>query len=178
MAAVSHAWSVGSVLTAVALLVALPACMAQCDSEPDPAERCAGSSAPPDGAALPARELALGQGTGTAFSPYVDGTTVEVVAGGQGGHMITPVLRLPRLSGDAATSCVFVELRNAIAGADPPIIRGNYLFRADGSAFYSEPINDLLAFSRDEVVGRELLLEATATAAQFRASRSIRLVLR
>ncbi len=88
-----------------------------------------------DGEAVPARELALGEGDPTTFEPYSEGETVALQLGWQGGFMITPRLRVQALPGDPDSNCWQLRLNNEMddpAAEVAPGVVAQLLFERHG----------------------------------------------
>ncbi len=133
----------------------------------------------PDPSVTPAetRTLTIGDESG----PWTDGQEVPLIWGGQGGIMVTPVLRI---EGDPApgedTLCVLVTLVNEtdIEEAAPGLERLRILEAGDGG-WVSEPLEDFLGFAPSPFVGQELTLEVTVVDqdSTFEASGSVTITL-
>ena len=111
----------------------------------------------------PARALALGQGEPDAFVSYQAGQPVQMVLGWQGGYMITPRVRVEAFEGDPEDACWLVRLTNDMA--DVEVLPGAAVqlrFQRHGDAFYSDAINNLLAYERDVLDGQSLAMDLTA----------------
>ena len=112
-----------------------------------------------DGATKGTTPVTIGEHDGSEFKPYVDGQTVDVVLGFQGGYMITPSIRIELLADDPATICLVVAAVHSIDGdgAISPGFGGRMQFTRDGDAAYTEPFFDLLSH-RDNLSGRNLTI--------------------
>lgn len=96
-------------LTFGALLALLPGCFLFAPELPDLDDGCAATSfRGPEPAAQ--RNVALGEGLGAEFRPYQPGDKAELVVGGQGATMITPVLRVDAAPSDPSKLCTLVTL--------------------------------------------------------------------
>lgn len=115
----------------------------------------------PDPSITPAetRTLTIGDSSG----PWTDGQEVPLVWGGQGGIMITPVLRI---EGGATPSdeplCVLVTLVNEtdVEEAAPGLERLRVLDARDGG-WESDPLEDFLGFAPSPFIGQQLTIEVT-----------------
>jgi len=115
----------------------------------------------PNPAITPAETRALT--IGDAAGPWTDGQEVPLVYGGQGGIMVTPVIRV---EGDPAPDdpplCVLVTLVNEtdIAEAAPGLERLRVLTATD-DGWESDALEDFLGFSPSPFVGQELTIRVT-----------------
>lgn len=118
----------------------------------------------------------MGSGAGDAFVPYVADGDVELVSGGQGAFMISPVVRAP--ADGVERTCWDLRIVNRVEGGsfDLPELSGSYVFTRRGDFVYTDPLFDLLAYGRDEVADRQLTLELTVTGSRSTASQTIRVV--
>lgn len=114
----------------------------------------------PDPSTPPAetRTLTIGDEAG----PWTDGQEVPLVYGGQGGIMVTPVLRVEGAPIDDAPLCTLVTLVNetTIEEAAPGLERLQ-VFDATDTGWESRPLEDFLGFSPSPFVGEELTLRVT-----------------
>lgn len=63
------------------------------------------------------RAVALGEGRGSAFERYQEGSSATFVTGGQGLTMVTPVVRVAAESGDPSETCFLVGIISEFAGS-------------------------------------------------------------
>jgi len=133
----------------------------------------------PDPSITPAetRTLTIGDESG----PWTDGQEVPLVWGGQGGIMVTPVLRVDGapMAGDEPL-CVLVTLVNEtdVEEAAPGLERLRVLRASDGG-WESEPIEDFLGFAPSPFVGQELTIDVTVVdqASTFEATGAVTITL-
>lgn len=133
----------------------------------------------PDPSITPAetRSLTIGDASG----PWTEGQEVALVWGGQGGIMVTPVIRV---SGEAAPGdeplCVRITLVNEteVDVAAPGLERLQILQAVEGG-WESQPLEDFLGFSPSPFVGQELTVDVTVVdeASTFEASGAVTIVL-
>jgi hypothetical protein len=132
-------------------------------SGPEPGEACAFfgvDAGPPE-----TRTIEAGEGRGASFVPWTDGGAAELVAGGQGGFMITPTFRLAAGASVEPEICVHVAVLNGIAGFGDleEGATADLLFARDGDAYYGGPMFDLLTGNPD-VRGRVLMMRTAVSA--------------
>jgi hypothetical protein len=150
-------------LAAVLLALALAGCAADAAS---PGEEDCGAS--PEAATWIEDALALGlasDGAPAGFQPVVDGASLELVLGSQGGWMITPILAVDRsmMASDGACVDVAVEVDLGIGGepfafqVTVPELGGT------DQHFYSEPLPVFLSYDLAELDGRTASITAVVT---------------
>lgn len=152
--------------------------------EPEPeapvndAERCVGEEG--NGEPLSAREVLLGKGSGAAFQAYAEGEEAELIAGFQGGYMITPTVRVEAAGDMRAEACFRVWLQNTIVeGAEVgPGTLSYVVFTRSGDFFDVESLFDLLGFEADALSGKTLLLKAKVSGVGFTGEREVTLRLK
>ena len=115
----------------------------------------------PDPSVTPAetRALTIGDESG----PWTDGQEVPLVYGGQGGIMVTPVIRVEGVPDPGAPPlCVLVTLVNEtdVEEAAPGLERLRVLRAVDGG-WESDALEDFLGFSPSPFVDQELTIEVT-----------------
>lgn len=102
--------------------------------------------------------VTLGTSDGANFEPYVDGASIPLVLGLQGGYMITPTLRIETLPDDPESFCLAVSVTHAMAGAEiSPGFQGTFQFTRRGDAAYTTEVFDLLSYN-DAIRGQSLSL--------------------
>jgi len=114
----------------------------------------------PDPSITPAdtRPLTIGDGSG----PWTDGQEVPLVYGGQGGIMVTPVIRVEGAPTGDEPLCALVALVNdtAVEEAAPGLERLQVM-DPTAAGWESRPIDDFLGFSPSPFVGQELTIRVT-----------------
>ena len=154
-----------------------------------PSDQCgaaAGSGALPD-----TRTVALGAFTEppynvdggsyeNLFVPYADGETQEIIAGFQGGYMVTPVVEVSTGDATAPSACLSVDFKNSLEGGGK-VAEGfvvNIQFDRAGDHYYSQPVYDFLGDDRGPFEGRTLVMDVAVSGTDFRSSTTLRLHLR
>jgi hypothetical protein len=147
-----------------ALLLSVLAVASGCGPAPGPgpaveqAESCTASSDPAE--QLEQRTLEIGVGGPEAFAPLSDGSSMDVVTGGQGSEMVTPSLRIAAADGDAdADLCIQVDLEDSSSAF---VNRSYVTFERHDDAFITGAIFHPLA---DYDGGGTMELHAHATGA-------------
>jgi hypothetical protein len=150
--------------------------------EPEPpgddAERCVAGEG--NGGTPVAREVTLGTGSGATFRAYEESEETELIAGFQGGYMITPTVRVEAAGDTRPEACFRVWLQNTIVeGAEVgPGTLSYVVFTRSGDYFYVAPLFDLLGYEADPLRGKTLLLSAEVSGSEFEGSRDVTLRLK
>lgn len=162
-------------LTLAAACAALVACGPRAPERSE-AEYCAVGDVP----SMPGpstRDLAVGDGAGATFTPWVDGGGATLESGFQGGYMLTPTLRVAGAPGDGDSLCLRVRIQHTDPEGPLPSLLADRAFTRDGDAFYAQDLSDLLAFSRDELAGHEVHFAFSAWDESIAAATELTLVL-
>ncbi len=150
------------------------------DPEPpaDDAERCVAEQG--EGETPVAREVMLGTGSGATFRAYEKSEETELIAGFQGGYMITPTVRVEAAGDSRTEACFRVWLQNTIVeGAEVgPGTLSYVVFKRSGDFFYVETLFDLLGYEADPLRGKTLLLSAEVSGVGFEGERDVTLRLK
>jgi hypothetical protein len=132
----------------------------------------------PDPSTPPAETRALT--IGDEAGPWTDGQEVPLIFGGQGGIMVTPILRVDGAPVDDAPLCVLVTLVNdtTVEEASPGLERLQVLDPTE-TGWESRPLEDFLGFSPSPFVGEELTVRVTVVdeASTFEATGEVTIVL-
>lgn len=145
-------------------------------NEPVEAEYCAVGDVPSSPGPV-TRALAVGDGAGATFTPWVDGSKASLEAGFQGGYMLTPTLRVSASPGDGDSLCLRVRITHTDPEGILPSLLADRAFTRDGDAHYAQELSDLLAFSRDELAGHEVHFAFAAWSATEAAATELTLTL-
>jgi len=111
------------------------------------------------------------------FTPWTDGTAQPLLFGFQGGWMLQPTVRVSAQADDPPELCATVTLDHE---STAPVEEGPRLSRAltrVGDWHYLGPIDDLLGFDEEALVGRELTIEATVTTERFSSGDTVTVTL-
>ncbi len=114
----------------------------------------------PDPSVTPAesRTLTIGDDAG----PWTDGQEVPLVFGGQGGIMVTPVIRVDGAPTGDEPLCALVTLVNetAVEEAGPGLER-LHILDPTATGWESRPLEDFLGFSPSPFIDQELTIRVT-----------------
>ncbi len=118
-----------------------------------------------------ARVTELGVVDRGEFILLEDGASVPLVAGFQGGYMLTPAVRVEAHDGDPDTMCASVSITNELDEGAPqeidPGVLGFIELERRGEVLESGYLDDLLTYDATEALGLELELSATVTTDAF-----------
>jgi hypothetical protein len=162
-------------MRAVVAVAVLSAGCVDCEPTPPPEPELCTVDRTIDGGIAEDRAVVAGQGSGDSFVPYEDGGATDIIAGFQGGFMITPTIRVEAGTESGDRICALVRLTHRLESGDA-IVTGvdrMVVLRRQGSYFYSDAINDLLSSDRSRLVDQTLLLDVEVRGVGFGGSQML-----
>ncbi|NUQ79673.1 MAG: hypothetical protein HUU21_39710 [Polyangiaceae bacterium] len=145
---------------------------------PEDADRCVADEG--GGEAMESREVALGVWEAGSFRAFQNGEEAELIAGFQGGYMITPAVRVEAAGDSSAEACFRVRLENALmeGGEVGPGTLSQVVFARSGDFYYVESLYNLLGYDSGPLQGKTLLLSATVSGVGFEGTQALTLRLK